>query len=242
MSIHLAAQPGEIAPHVLMPGDPLRAQWIAETFLEDARQYNTVRNMFGYTGTYQGVPVSVQGSGMGQPSMSIYATELLKDYGVKTIIRVGTCGAISHQVKLRDVIIANTASTDSAINRLQFHGIDFAPGADFNLMRYAADNAESRGLNAKVGGLFSSDLFYNGRPELAMQLADYGVLAIEMETSVLYTLALKYGAQALTVATVSDHILTEEATSAQERQQTFSAMVELALETVKQNAEAQPSH
>lgn len=242
MSIHLAAQPGEIAPHVLMPGDPLRAQWIAETFLEDAKQYNTVRNMFGYTGNYRGLPVSVQGSGMGQPSMSIYATELMQDYDVKTIIRVGTCGAISHDVKLRDVIIANTASTDSAMNRLRFHGIDFAPGADFALMRHAVEVSEERSISSKVGGLFSSDLFYNDRPELAMRLADYGVLAIEMEASALYTLALKHGVQALTVATVSDHILTEEATSAQERQETFSAMIELSLETLKRNVQSQTAH
>ncbi|NYE95643.1 purine-nucleoside phosphorylase [Psychromicrobium silvestre] len=238
MSIHLAAQAGEIAPHALMPGDPLRAQWIAETFLDEPRQYNTVRNMFGYTGSYQGIPVSVQGSGMGQPSMSIYATELMQDYEVKTIIRVGTCGAISSSVGLRDVIIANTASTDSAMNRHRFHGIDFAPGADFALLRHAVEVSEQRGLSAKVGGLFSSDLFYNDRPELAMQLAKYGVLAIEMEASALYTLALKHGAQALTVATVSDHILTGEATSAQERQETFGSMIELALETVKRNAES----
>jgi purine-nucleoside phosphorylase len=236
MSIHIGAAPGAIAKNVLMPGDPLRAEWIAQTFLDDAQCYSTVRNMLGFTGSYRGVPVSVQGSGMGQPSMGIYATELMKDYGVDTILRVGTCGAISAKVKVRDVIIGQTASTDSALNKLRFHGIEYAPGADFTLMRHAFAAAGEAGLAAVVGGLFTSDSFYNDRSELCMQLADYGVLAVEMETSALYTLAAKYGCRALTLATVSDHLLTGEATSAVDRQQTFRDMVELALATVERAA------
>lgn len=233
MSLHIGAAPGTIAKNVLLPGDPLRAQWIAQTFLQDPQCYSTVRNMLGFTGTYHGVPISVQGSGMGQPSMGIYATELMKDYGVETILRVGTCGAISADVKVRDVIIGQSASTDSSLNRLRFHGIDYAPGADFTLMRHAFDAAAEAGIPAVVGGLFTSDSFYNDRSELCTQLSDYGVLAVEMETSVLYTLAAKYGRRALTLATVSDHLLTGEETSAADRQQTFREMVELALSTVE---------
>lgn len=236
MSIHIGAQPGDIAKNVLMPGDPLRAEWIANTFLENPVRYSTVRNMLGFTGTFRGVPVSVQGSGMGQPSMGIYATELMQEYGVQTIIRVGTCGGISDGVQMRDVIIAQTASTDSSLNRLRFHGIDFAPGADFTLMRHAYDAAADAGLPAVVGGLFTSDSFYNDRNELCLQLKDYGVLAVEMETSVLYTLAAKFGRRALTLATVSDHLLTGQETSADERQQTFRDMVQLALATLERAA------
>ncbi|MDQ6754294.1 MAG: purine-nucleoside phosphorylase [Actinomycetota bacterium] len=236
MSIHIGAQPGEIAKNVLMPGDPLRAEWIATTFLDNPLCYSTVRNMLGFTGTYHGLPVSVQGSGMGQPSMGIYATELMKDYGVQTIIRVGTCGGISEGVRMRDVIIAQTACTDSSMNQLRFHGVDYAPAADFTLMRHAYDAATAAGHPAVVGGLFTSDSFYNDRNELCMQLADYGVLAVEMETSALYTLAAKYGRRALTLATVSDHLLTGEETSAEERQQTFSDMIALALATVERAA------
>ena len=236
MSIHIGAQPGDIAKNVLMPGDPLRAEWIATSYLDDPVCYTTVRNMLGFTGTYRGLPVSVQGSGMGQPSMGIYATELMKDYGVQTIIRVGTCGGISNGVRMRDVIIAQTASTDSSLNQLRFHGIDYAPAADFTLMRHAYDAAAEGKVAAVIGGLFSSDSFYNDRNELCMQLADYGVLAVEMETSALYTLAAKYGRRALTLATVSDHLLTGEETSAEERQQTFSDMVALALEALERAA------
>lgn len=236
MSIHIGAQPGEIAPTVLMPGDPLRAEWIAHTFLDKPVRYTTVRNMFGFTGTYEGLPVSVQGSGMGQPSMAIYATELMKDYDVQTIIRVGTCGAISEKAKMRDVIIAQSACTDASTNRLRFHGIDFAPCADFTLLQHAYAAATEAGLPAQVGGLFTSDSFYNDRNELCMQLADYGVLAVEMETSALYTLAAKYGRRALTLATVSDHLVTGEETSSQERQQTFSDMIVTALSTAKRAA------
>lgn len=236
MSTHIGAAPGAIAPHVLMPGDPLRARWIAENFLEGVVQYNDVRGMLGYSGTYRGVEVATQGSGMGQPSLAIYATELLRDYDVESIIRVGTAGAVSDRVKVRDVVLAQTASTDSAMNRLRFDGIDYAPFADFGLLRTAAEVAEEQLVTTVVGGLFSSDQFYHPRPEISRRLADYGVLAIEMETSALYTIAAEFGKKALTICTISDHLLTGEETSAQERQETFSDMVELALETVRRSA------
>lgn len=229
MSTHIAAAPGQIAPQVLLPGDPLRAEWIARTFLEDATPYTTVRNMLGFTGTYQGLPVSVQGSGMGMPSLSIYACELMTEYDVQTIVRVGTCGGISAKVKVRDVLIAQGASTDSAINRLRFEGLDYAPVADFGLLRAAVDVAAERGYPAVVGGIFSSDSFYNDRAELVRRMAGYGVLGIEMEASALYTLAAKHGRRALAVCTVSDHLLTGEETTAQEREQTFGDAVRIAL-------------
>jgi len=231
MSTHIGAEPGQIAPRVLMPGDPLRAKWIAETFLEDAVCYSTVRNMFGFTGRYQGVEVSVQGSGMGMPSCSIYAHELINDYGVTTLIRVGSCGALTESLKLRDVIAASGSSTDSAMNRMRFDGlIDYAPVADFFLLRSAVDAAERRGIQVHVGPILAADAFYTDRPDLYDTLADYGVLAVEMESAALYTIASRYRARALTLLTVSDHIKTGEHTSAQEREQTFSQMVEIALD------------
>ncbi len=208
-----------------MPGDPLRAKWIAETFLEDARCYSEVRGMFGYTGTYQGQRVSVQGSGMGQPSMAIYANELLRDYDVQSIIRVGSCGALTEKLAVRDLVIAAGACTDSAMNRIAFEGLDYAPVADFGLLRDAAAAAPE----AHVGLIFSSDSFYSARPELVSRMVGYGVLAVEMEASALYTLAAKYGARALAICTVSDHIVTGEETTSQEREQTFGRMVEVAL-------------
>ncbi|MBO0847481.1 MAG: purine-nucleoside phosphorylase [Nocardioides sp.] len=229
MSIHLAASPGQIAPVVLMPGDPLRAKWIAETFLEDAQCYNNVRGMLGYTGNWQGRPVSVQGSGMGQPSLSIYANELFSEYDVQSVVRVGSCGALTDRLVLRDVVIASGACTDSSMNRIAFEGLDYAPVADFGLLRAAVDAAERRGTSVHVGLLFSSDSFYAARPELTARMVDYGVLAIEMEASALYTLAAKYGRKALAICTVSDHIVTGEQTTATEREQTFSDMVEIAL-------------
>jgi purine-nucleoside phosphorylase len=230
MSIHIAAEKGQIAPRVLFPGDPLRAQWIAETYLSDVIQYNAVRNMFGFTGTYKGERVSVQGSGMGQPSASIYANELFAEYDVQTLIRVGTCGALTEKVKIRDVIVAMSASTDSQMNRLRFHGIDYAPTADYQLLRAAVDAAEAAGLNVHVGQVFSGDLFYNDRPDLVSRTAEYGVLGIEMEASALYTLAAKFGRRALGIMTVSDHLITKEETSAEERQTTFSEMITIALD------------
>jgi purine-nucleoside phosphorylase len=237
MSTHIGAEPGQIAPRVLMPGDPLRAKWIAETFLDDATCYTTVRNMLGFTGTYQGVPVSVQGSGMGMPSISIYAHELINDYGVQTLIRVGSCGALTESLKLRDVVAASGSSTDSAMNRLRFDGlIDYAPVADFFLLRDAVAAAQTRGVPMRVGPVLAADAFYSDRPDLYDRLADYGVLAVEMESAALYTTAARFGARALTLLTVSDHIKTGERTSAQEREQTFREMVEVALDTVVASA------
>jgi purine-nucleoside phosphorylase len=232
MSTHIGAQPGEIAERVLLPGDPLRAKWIAETYLKDARCYSTVRNMLGFTGAYEGVEVSVQGSGMGMPSAAIYAHELINDYGVRTLIRVGSCGAISESLKLRDVIAASGSSTDSYMNRTRFDGlIDYAPVADFGLLRTAVDVATRRGIEMIVGPILASDAFYTDRPDLYDKLADYGVLAVEMESAALYTIAARFKAKALTVLTVSDHIKTGERTTAQDREQTFAQMVEIALET-----------
>lgn len=233
MSTHIGAQPGEIAERVLMPGDPLRAKWIAETYLEDAKCYTTVRNMLGFTGTYQGVRVSVQGSGMGMPSASIYVHELLAEYGVRTLIRVGSCGALADDLKLRDVLAAIGASTDSAMNRVRFDGlIDYAPVADFGLLRTAVDVAERRRVPMRVGPVLAADAFYTDRPDLYDALAGYGVLAVEMETAALYTIAAKFRARALTLLTVSDHIKTGERTTAEEREQSFSDMVEVALDTI----------
>ncbi|TDU91650.1 purine-nucleoside phosphorylase [Kribbella voronezhensis] len=230
MSIHIAAEKGQIAPRVLFPGDPLRAKWIAETYLSDVICYTEIRNMFGFTGTYKGEQVSVQGSGMGQASASIYANELFAEYDVQTLIRVGTCGALTEKVKIRDVIVAMSASTDSQMNRLRFHGIDYAPTADYQLLRAAADAAEAAGLNVHVGQVFSGDLFYNDRPDLVSRTAEYGVLGIEMEAAALYTLAAKFGRRALGIMTVSDHLITKEETSAEERQTTFSEMITIALD------------
>jgi purine-nucleoside phosphorylase len=231
MSVHIGAQPGEIAERVLMPGDPLRAKWIAENFLTDATCYSTVRNMLGYTGRYQGVDVSVQGSGMGMPSLSIYAHELINDYGARTLIRVGSCGALTASLKLRDVIAASGSSTDSAMNRARFDGlVDYAPVADFFLLRAAVDAAQRRGIEIHVGPVFAADAFYNDRPDLYDRLADYGVLAVEMESAALYTIAARFKVRALTLLTVSDHIRFGEHTSAQDREQTFGEMVEIALD------------
>jgi len=231
MSTHIGAKPGEIAERVLLPGDPLRAKWIAEHYLQDAKCYSTVRNMLGYTGTYQGTPISVQGSGMGMPSAAIYAHELLSEYGVRMLIRVGSCGALTTDLQLRDVVAAIGSSTDSAMNRVRFDGlIDYAPVADFGLLRAAVDAAARRGVELHVGPIFAADAFYTDRPDLYDTLAEYGVLAVEMESAALYTIAAKFRARALTILTVSDHIKTGEHTTAEEREQTFSQMVEIALD------------
>jgi purine-nucleoside phosphorylase len=233
MSTHIGAKPGEIAERVLLPGDPLRAKWISENFLDDAKCYSTVRNMLGYTGIYRGVPVSVQGTGMGMPSASIYTHELINEYGVKTLIRVGSCGALSPDLELRDVVAAIGASTDSAMNRQRFDGlVDYAPVADFGLLRTAVDVAAERGIEMTVGPIMAADAFYTDRPDLYDKLADYGVLAVEMESAALYTIAARHKARALTLLTVSDHIRTGEKMSAEDREQTFSQMVEVALDTV----------
>lgn len=215
-----------------MPGDPLRARWIAETFLEDPVQYNDVRGMLGYTGTYKGVRISAQGSGMGQPSIGIYAHELFAEYDVQTIIRVGTCGALAEKVKVRDVILGVAASTDSAMNRPRFGDVTYAPAADFELLRIAADVADEKMLPVVAGGLFSSDQFYNPNKTIASTLAGYNVLGVEMEAAALYTLAAQFGRRALSVCTVSDHLITGEETTAAERQETFDDMMVMALETI----------
>src|SRR5918998_6075094 len=203
MSTHIGAQPGDIAPRVLLPGDPLRAKWIAEKYLEDSKCYSTVRNMFGFTGLYEGVPVSVQGSGMGMPSASIYAHELINDYGVRTLIRVGSCGALADSLSLRDVVAAIGSSTDSNMNRMRFDGlIDYAPVADFGLLRSAVEVAEQRGIQMRVGPILAADAFYTDRPDLYDSLAAYGVLAVEMETAAIYTIAARYRVRALTILTV----------------------------------------
>jgi purine-nucleoside phosphorylase len=232
MSTHIGAEPGQIAPYVLLPGDPLRARWIAETFLEDATCYSEVRGMYGYTGTYRGERVSVQGSGMGLPSLSIYVTELFAEYDVRSVVRVGSCGALTEDLALRDLVIASGACTDSSMNRIRFEGLDYAPVADFDLLRAAHDASTARDLQvaAKVGLIFSGDTFYSPRPELTRRMADYGVLAVEMEASALYTLAAEFGRRALAVCTVSDHIVTGEQTTAQEREETFTDMVGIALD------------
>jgi purine-nucleoside phosphorylase len=234
MSTHISATSGEVAPHVLMPGDPLRARWIAENFLEHAECYSQVRGMLGYTGTFRGERISVQGSGMGLPSLSIYAHELFSEYDVQTIVRVGSCGALSEELGLRDIVLASGACTDSSMNRIRFEGLDYAPVADFGLLRAAYDVALAKNLpvRTKVGLIFSSDSFYSARPELTRRMAQYGALAVEMEASALYTLAAKFGRRALTACTVSDHMVTGEQTTAHEREQTFSDMVEIALEAM----------
>ena len=226
---HINAPAGAFAPTVLMPGDPLRAKHIAETFLTDAVCVNTVRNMFGYTGTYNGKPVSVLGSGMGVPSMSIYATELVKFYDVKNIIRIGSCGGLPLDVKVRDVVIGMGASTDSSVNRNRLAGMDFAAIASFELLEKAVSAARAKNSNVKVGNVFTSDLFYNPSETLFDTLEKYGVLAVEMEAAGLYGVAAEYGINALAIFTVSDHIRTGEALSAELRQTSFNEMVEVAL-------------
>ena len=217
---------------MLLPGDPLRAQWIAAEFLEDATCYSRVRNMLGFTGTFRGERISVQGSGMGQPSLAIYAHELFRDYGAAQMVRVGSCGALVDSLRLRDVVLAISAATDSAMNRLRFHGLDFAPAADFGLLRAAYQIALDRGVDPVVAQIFSSDSFYPSRPELVNLLVEHGVVAAEMEANALYTLAAKYRRKALAICTVSDLISTGEETSAHEREQTFAEMVQIALEAM----------
>ncbi|HIE22138.1 MAG TPA: purine-nucleoside phosphorylase [Acidimicrobiia bacterium] len=230
---HISAERGDFAPTILLPGDPLRARHIAENFLDDAREVTAVRNMLGYTGSYQGIPVSVMGTGMGIPSASIYATELITEYGVERLIRVGSCGGILPSVGIRDVILAIGACTDSGVNRVRYGGNDFAATADFALLRAAAEAAEDKGVEVKVGNVHSADLFYNPDPEAFDRMEAMGVLAVEMEAAGLYGVAAEKGTRALSILTVSDHVRTGEATSSEERQQTFDDMVDIALETVR---------
>ncbi len=232
MTPHISAPFGAIAEAILLPGDPLRAKYIAENFLENPVLYNQVRNMFGYTGTYKGKRVSVQGTGMGIPSASIYIHELMQFYGCKTLIRVGTAGAITENLQLRDLVIAQAASTDSSINNLRFAGQNYAPIADFELMRRAYDHAKVKGMPVRVGNVLSTDTFYHDQPDAYKLWAQFGVLAVEMEAAGLYTLAAKFGVQALTILTISDHLVTRQQTTPQERQETFNQMIEVALEII----------
>lgn len=229
---HINAERGDFADTVLMPGDPLRAQYIADTFLSDVRQVNQVRNMLGFTGTYKGRAISVMGHGMGIPSVSIYAKELITEFGVNTLIRVGSCGAVRDDVALRDVVIGLSASTDSKVNRVRFMDHDFAATADFELVSRAVEAARACKVPVKVGNLFSADLFYSPQPELFELMKRYGIVGVEMEAAGLYGVAAEYGARALTICTVSDHILRQEALSADERQSSFNEMMEVALESV----------
>ncbi len=232
MSIHIGAKKGDIAETVLLPGDPLRAKWIAETFLEDVVCYNEVRGMYGYTGTYKGRRVSVQGTGMGVPSISIYVNELIRDYGVKNLIRVGTAGSYREDIKIRDVILAMSSSTTSGINRLRFDGADYAPTADFELFMRAAEAAKVKGIKIKGGNVLTVDEFYGDNFEAYKKWANFGVLCVEMETAALYTIAAKYNVKALTILTISDSLVTGEETTSLERQTTLKDMVEIALESV----------
>ncbi len=231
MSLHIEAKQGDIADRILLPGDPLRAKYIAETFLEDAHCYNQIRNILGYTGTYKGKRISVQGTGMGIPSISIYVNELIRDYGVEKLIRVGTCGAKRADIQLRDVLIAQGATTDSSIIRNIFGpSINFAPIADFDLLRRAYEKAQAAGVSVRVGNLISVDRFYDEEID-NKKLTDYGIMAVEMETAALYVLAAQYHVQALGIFTVSDHLLTGAACTAEERQTSFNDMIRVALDT-----------
>ncbi|MCD6008463.1 purine-nucleoside phosphorylase [Halomonas sp. IOP_31] len=227
---HIDAQPDDFADTVLMPGDPLRAQFIAETFLEEVECVNRVRNMLGFTGTYRGRRLSVMGSGMGIPSLSIYAKELITEYGVKRLVRVGSCGAVRDDVAVNDIVVGMGACTDSGVNRARFNGHDFAAIADFELTRHAVDAARERGTKVKVGNLFSADLFYTPDIEFFQTLKRLGILGVEMEAAGLYGVAAEFGARALTVCTVSDHILDGEALDAQARQTGFAEMMAITLE------------
>ncbi|MDQ7730774.1 purine-nucleoside phosphorylase [Halomonas sp. SpR8] len=229
---HINAAPGDFADTVLMPGDPLRAKYIADTYLENVRQVNDVRNMFGYTGTYKGREISVMGHGMGIPSVSIYAKELITDYGVKSLIRVGSCGAVRDDVNVRDVVIGMGASTDSKVNRMRFNDHDFAAIADFELTQHAVAAAKAKNVQVKVGNIFSADLFYNPQTEMAEMLKRYGIVGVEMEAAGLYGVAAEFGARAMTICTVSDHILKGDSLSSADRQTTFDDMMLIALDTV----------
>jgi purine-nucleoside phosphorylase len=232
MTPHNHAKPGDYAEAVLLPGDPLRAKWVAETFLKDARLVNSVRNCLGYTGTWNGKRVSVQATGMGQPSLSIYVHELINVYGLKTLIRIGTCGGLHAKVAVRDLILAQAASTDSTIVKDGFGPFSFAPIADWELLRSAADKAEARGMRYHVGNMLSSDIFYHVEPGMDGygRLPAHGVIGVEMESAALYTLAARFGVRALTVCTMTDSLVTEESMSAEDRQSSLKDMVALALD------------
>ncbi|MGR3322661.1 MAG: purine-nucleoside phosphorylase [Pseudooceanicola sp.] len=230
MSIHIGAEPGDIAETVLLPGDPYRAKWAAETFLEDVSCVNQVRGMLGFTGTWRGNRVTIHGTGMGMPSLSIYVNELIRDYGAKTLIRIGSGGAMQEHVKVRDVILGMAATTMSTPSRGIFRELNFAPTADFRLCHLAWHRATDRGVPVHAGNIYSADVFYDERPDLNEQMTRHGVLAVEMEAAELYTLAARHGCRALAVLTVSDHLLTHEALPAEDREKSFGDMVEIALE------------
>ncbi|HRZ64607.1 MAG TPA: purine-nucleoside phosphorylase [Spirochaetia bacterium] len=229
MSTHIAAAKGQIAEGILLPGDPLRAKFIAENYLEKPERFNEVRNMFGYTGLYKGRRVSVMGTGMGMPSHSIYVNELIREYGCKRLVRVGTCGSLRAEIKVRDLIIAISASTDSAVNKVRFRGMDYASAPSFRLLKAAYDAAVAAKLPVSVGKVVSSDSFYTEDPDQWKLWARFGVIGVEMETAELYTLAAKYDVEALSILTVSDHLVTREETTAAEREKSFGAMVEVGL-------------
>ncbi|WP_106478801.1 purine-nucleoside phosphorylase [Phytohalomonas tamaricis] len=229
---HIQAERGDFADTVLMPGDPLRAQYIAETFLTEVREVNRVRNMLGYTGLYKGRRISTMGTGMGIPSTSIYAKELITEYDVKSLVRVGSCGAVRDDVGLRDIVIGIGACTDSKVNRTRFMDHDFAAIADFTLASHAVAAARAKNVAVKVGNLFSADLFYSPQNELFSRMKQYGILGVEMEAAGLYGVAAEFNARALTICTVSDHILRGESLSALERQTSFNEMMEVALDAV----------
>jgi purine-nucleoside phosphorylase len=233
MSIHIGAKEGEIASTVLLPGDPLRAKYIAEKFLADTICYNEIRGMYGYTGTYKEKRVSIQGTGMGIPSVSIYLNELITNYKAKNLIRIGSCGSMQPDIKIRDVVLAMSASTDSHINKIRFNGMDYAPTANYDLLKKAYDIALEKDIPIKVGSVLTTDTFYHDDPDSWKHWANYGVLAVEMETAALYTLAAKFKVNALSILTVSDSLVTREETTSEERQKTFNQMVEVALELVE---------
>jgi len=233
---HMNADPGDFAETVLMPGDPLRAQYIAETYLEGARRVSDVRNMWGFTGEYEGIPVSVMAHGMGIPSVSIYCTELITEYGVRRLIRVGSCGTSHPKVNLRDVVIAAGASTDSAVNRMRFGGYDLAALASFRLVQNAVRAAEKHKVSFHVGNIFSADLFYTPDPDMFEIMAKYDVLGVEMEAAGIYPIAAEHGVEALAICTVSDDIPTGDALTTEERQTTFDEMIVVALETARMSA------
>lgn len=232
MSLHIEAKKGEIAETVLLPGDPLRAKWIAETFFENPVCYNKVRGMLGYTGTFKGKRVSVQGTGMGIPSALIYCNELIKDYGVKNLIRVGSAGSYRKDIKLRDIVIAMAASSNSGINNSRFINSDYSPTADFSLFMKAVDFARDNNIAIKAGNVLSSDEFYEDDYNSYKKWAEFGVLCVEMETAGIYTVAAKYNVKALTILTISDSLITKEESSAEERESTFNSMIEIALGTL----------
>lgn len=230
MTIHIGATPDQIAETVLMPGDPYRARWVAETFLEGAELVNEVRGMLGFTGQYKGNRVTIQGSGMGMPSMSIYANELIRDYGAKTLIRIGSCGGMQPHINLRDVIIAMTTTSVATPSSTIFREVNFAPCADYTLLAAAVEAAKSVDVGVHVGGIYSSDTFYDERPDLNKEMQRHGILGVEMEAAELYTLANRYGVRALAIMTVSDHLLTGEDLPSDQREKSFGDMVEIALE------------